>query len=56
MNFAATDRTEKMIGTIAGVFAVSAVICVCSILFGVKLLPETKGKTLEEIASSWRKA
>ena len=48
--------SEKIIGSIAGVFAVSAVICVFSILFGVKLLPETKGRTLEEIAASWRKA
>ena len=48
--------SEKAVGSIAGVFAVSAVICVFSILFGVKLLPETKGRTLEEIAASWRKA
>jgi sugar porter (SP) family MFS transporter len=45
--------SEKMIGSIAGIFAVFTVICVFSLIFGLKLLPETKGRTLENIAKSW---
>lgn len=45
--------SERSIGSIAGIFAVFAVICVFSILFGVKLLPETRGRSLEEIGKSW---
>jgi len=29
-------------------------VCLLSVLFGWKMLPETKGRTLEEIAASWR--
>jgi SP family sugar porter-like MFS transporter len=42
--------SEKMIGSIAGLFWMYAVICVFAFIFGLKLLPETKGKTLEDIA------
>jgi MFS family permease len=47
--------SEKKLGSIAGIFAVFAVICVLSLIFGLKLLPETKGRTLEEIAKSWHR-
>lgn len=45
--------SEELIGTIAGVFWLSAGVCVLAFLFGLTLMPETKGKTLEEIADSW---
>lgn len=35
------------------VYWVFTIVCVFSTLFGVKLLPETKGRSLEEIAASW---
>ncbi|OFX13420.1 MAG: hypothetical protein A2Z18_01475 [Armatimonadetes bacterium RBG_16_58_9] len=44
--------SEKMIGSIAGLFWMYAVICVFAFIFGIKLLPETKGKTLEDITKS----
>lgn len=41
-------------GTVAGVFWLYAFICGLSLLFGWTLLPETKGRSLEQIAQSWR--
>lgn len=46
--------SESMIGSIAGVFWISAATCVLAVWFGWTLLPETKGRTLEEIADSWK--
>jgi hypothetical protein len=37
----------------SGVFLLSALMCVPAILIAWKLLPETKGKTLEEIERFW---
>jgi MFS transporter, SP family, arabinose:H+ symporter len=45
--------SERHIGSIALIFALFAVICIFSIIFGLKLLPETKGRSLEDIAKSW---
>lgn len=45
--------SERLIGSIAGIFGVFAIICVFSGIFGLKLLPETKGRTLEDIGQSW---
>jgi sugar porter (SP) family MFS transporter len=45
--------SERIIGSIGGVFWLSAVVCVAAFVFGLTLLPETKGRTLEEIADSW---
>ena len=42
-------------GLPGAVYWVFSAICVFSLIFGIKLLPETKGRTLEEIAASWRK-
>ena len=44
----------QRVAAIAGVFWLSAIMCVLSFLFGLTMLPETRGKTLEEIAESWR--
>lgn len=46
--------SEATIGSIAGVFWLSAAVCVLAFIFGLTLLPETRGKTLEEIGDSWR--
>ena len=43
----------KSIGT-AATFWVFATFCVIALVIVYKLLPETKGKTLEEIESDWK--
>ena len=45
--------SERLIGSIAGVFWLSGAVCVLALIFGLTLMPETKGRTLEEIADSW---
>ena len=50
-----TTRSEKLIGLPGGVFWLFTVICLFSLMFGWKMLPETKGRTLKEIAESWKK-
>ena len=47
--------SEKLIGSIGGAFWLSAVICGLAFLFGLWMLPETKGRTLEQIADSWHR-
>jgi MFS family permease len=46
--------SEQALGTVAGVFWIYAAICVLSLLFGLLWLPETKGRSLEAIAESWK--
>jgi SP family arabinose:H+ symporter-like MFS transporter len=48
------SASEWLLHTVAGVFWVYAVINVFSLLWGWKRLPETRGRTLEEIAGSWK--
>ena len=38
-----------------GTYWIFSILCVLSLIFGIKLLPETKNRTLEEIARSWKK-
>ena len=45
----------RLLGSVAGVFWIYAGICVLSLIFGVTLLPETKGRSLEAIAESWKR-
>jgi MFS transporter, SP family, arabinose:H+ symporter len=45
--------SRKIVGSIAGVFWFYALICIGAFFWGLKMLPETKGRTLEEIARSW---
>jgi sugar porter (SP) family MFS transporter len=45
--------SERLIGSMAGVFWLSSLFCVLAFVFGLLWLPETKGRTLEEIADSW---
>ena len=47
--------SEKYLGSVAGVFWIYALICALSLLFGWTLLPETKGRSLEAIADSWKR-
>jgi MFS transporter, SP family, arabinose:H+ symporter len=47
--------SERKIGSVGGAFWLFSVICVFAFVFGWKMLPETKGRTLEEIAASWKK-
>jgi len=45
--------SERQLGSPAGVFWFYAVISLLAFLWGRKFLPETKGRTLEDIARSW---
>jgi MFS transporter, SP family, arabinose:H+ symporter len=47
--------SNDAIGSPAGVFWLFTIICLFSALFGLTIMPETKGRTLEDIASSWTK-
>jgi len=44
------DWFERRWGSIAGVFYLYAAVCAVAFLFSWRLVPETKGKTLEEIS------
>lgn len=46
--------STRQIGTPAGAFWLFTLLCLCAALFGWKMMPETKGRTLEDIAQSWR--
>jgi sugar porter (SP) family MFS transporter len=46
---------EKNFHSIAGVFWVFAAVCVVALIFSWYMVPETKGRTLEEIGQSWTK-
>jgi MFS family permease len=47
--------SENCLGTVAGVFWLYAVLALLAFLFGWAMLPETKGRTLEQIAGSWKR-
>jgi SP family arabinose:H+ symporter-like MFS transporter len=50
-----TEYSEQKLGSAGGAFWLFSGVCVLSLLFGWKMLPETKGRTLEEIAASWKR-
>ncbi|KAM0864922.1 hypothetical protein ACQ4PT_043617 [Festuca glaucescens] len=50
--WSSTDGQEWEKATIVGTFFFFAFVCAMAILFIVKIVPETKGKTLEEIQAS----
>lgn len=50
-----TSMSTNRIGSPAGVFWLFTLICIVSFFFGLKMLPETKGRTLEHIAAGWKK-
>jgi SP family arabinose:H+ symporter-like MFS transporter len=44
--------SQRTLGSIAGIFWLFSGICVLATLYGVKMLPETGGRTLEDIGRS----
>ncbi len=50
-----SDFTQKRFHSIAGVFWTFAVVCVVALIFSFYMVPETKGRSLEEIGESWTK-
>jgi len=44
--------SQKHLGSIAGSFWLFTIICIGSTIFGVKMLPETRNRTLEDIGRS----
>ena len=48
-----TAWSERVCGTVAAAFWLFTGVCILSFLFGWLLMPETKGRTLEEIGESW---
>ncbi len=50
-----TSASIKLVGSVGGAFWLFTGVCLLSFLFGLLMMPETKGRTLEEIADSWRK-
>jgi MFS family permease len=51
-----TEYSEKRLGSAAGAFWIFALICVGTFVFCWRLVPETKGRSLEEIGRSWTAA
>ena len=47
--------TQKRFNSIAGVFWVFASVCIVALIFSWYMVPETKGRSLEEIGQSWTK-
>jgi sugar porter (SP) family MFS transporter len=54
-NEAAGAPVKVQVGSVAAAFWLFSAICVMSLIFGLTIMPETKGRTLEEIGSSWTK-
>jgi MFS family permease len=48
-----TSYSKKLTGSVGAAFLLFSVMCIFSFLFGLFMLPETKGRVLEEIAASW---
>ena len=45
----------QLVGSVGGAFWLFTGVCILAFLFGLLMMPETKGRTLEEIARSWKK-
>jgi predicted MFS family arabinose efflux permease len=39
-----------------GCFLLFAALCVCAFIFALRFVPETRGRTLEQIEESWSRA
>ena len=50
------DYFEKTLGSPAMVFWIYAGVSVLAFLFSLVVVPETKGRTLEELGASWTKS
>ena len=44
------------VGSLGGAFWLFTTVCILAFLFGLQMMPETKGRTLEDIAESWKKS
>lgn len=51
-----TESSEKHLGSAAGAFWAFALVCIGTFVFCWRLVPETKGRSLEEIGESWTAA
>jgi SP family arabinose:H+ symporter-like MFS transporter len=49
----AMRAVEQRFGSVGGVFWFYALVCIAALLFIWRMVPETKGRTLEEIGRSW---
>jgi sugar porter (SP) family MFS transporter len=54
-NEPAGAHVKVQVGSVAVAFWLFSVVCVLSFIFGITIMPETKGRTLEDIGSSWTK-
>lgn len=52
---ALTSTSTRLVGSVGGAFWLFTGICILAFFFGLLMMPETKGRTLEEIAGSWKK-
>jgi len=48
-----TSLSEKLFGSEFGIFLIYAAVCVITAIFVWRVLPETKGKSLEQISAYW---
>jgi SP family xylose:H+ symportor-like MFS transporter len=46
--------SERLSHTIAGVFWTYSIVCLLALFWGWKWLPDTRGRTLEDIGASWQ--
>ena len=51
-----TTISTNLTGSVGGVFWLFTGVCLLAFLFGWLMMPETKGRTLEQIAQSWKKS
>lgn len=51
---ALTSTSIRLVGPVAGAFWLFTGICILAFFFGLFMMPETKGRTLEDIPNSWR--
>lgn len=51
----AMDWLRQMTGTPAGMYVIFALICISCAIFVWRMMPETKGITLEEMGAFWRR-
>ena len=50
-----SQRSTETTGSVGGAFWLFTVVCIFAFFFGLWILPETKGRTLEEISASWKR-
>jgi sugar porter (SP) family MFS transporter len=50
-----TEVSTQLTGSAGGVFWLFTGICILAFFFGLLMMPETRGRSLEQIAESWRK-